>query len=66
MLSAVKRYTALISGTLVRCFPRTTAYLRAEREAAEAAQALARAQAQQKKARPRGRNKKASEGKGRT
>lgn len=34
MLAALKRYKLLISGTLARCFPRTTAYLRAEGEAA--------------------------------
>ena len=34
MLSAVKRYQALLSSTLARYFPRTTEYLRAEREAA--------------------------------
>lgn len=35
MLSAVKRYQQLFAGALARCFPRTAAYLRAEREAAE-------------------------------
>ncbi|AYC32436.1 DNA helicase UvrD [Pseudomonas cavernae] len=34
MLSAVRRYKALLSGALARYFPRTTAYLRAERSAA--------------------------------
>ncbi|TWC30812.1 AAA domain-containing protein [Pseudomonas sp. SJZ079] len=34
MLSAVKRYKSLLSGALLRYFPRTTAYLRAERETA--------------------------------
>jgi len=34
MLSAVERYKRLISGALARYFPHTTAYLRAEREAA--------------------------------
>ncbi|WPP46534.1 DEAD/DEAH box helicase [Pseudomonas sp. AN-1] len=34
MLSAVKRYKLLLSGVLARYFPRTVAYLRAEREAA--------------------------------
>jgi hypothetical protein len=34
MLSAVKRYKSLLSGVLLRYFPRTTAYLRAERETA--------------------------------
>ncbi|WP_372876696.1 UvrD-helicase domain-containing protein [Pseudomonas sp.] len=33
MLSAVGRYKLLLSGALARYFPRTTAYLRAEREA---------------------------------
>ncbi|MBT8769069.1 DEAD/DEAH box helicase [Metapseudomonas boanensis] len=35
MLSTVKRYKLLLSGALARYFPRTTAYLRAEREAAQ-------------------------------
>jgi superfamily I DNA/RNA helicase len=35
MLSAVARYKQLLSGALARYFPRTTAYLRAEREAAQ-------------------------------
>jgi DNA helicase-4 len=34
MLSAVKRYKSLLSGALLRYFPRTTAYLRAEGETA--------------------------------
>ena len=34
MLAAVKRYKLLLSGALARYFPRTTAYLRAEHEAA--------------------------------
>lgn len=34
MLSAVKRYKVLLSSALARYFPRTTEYLRAEREAA--------------------------------
>ncbi|WP_044875413.1 DEAD/DEAH box helicase [Pseudomonas sp. LFM046] len=34
MLSAVRRYKALLSGALARYFPRTTEYLRAESEAA--------------------------------
>lgn len=34
MPSAVERYKQLLSGALARYFPRTTAYLRAEREAA--------------------------------
>ncbi|GIZ11312.1 DEAD/DEAH box helicase [Pseudomonas sp. NCCP-436] len=34
MFSAVARYKQLLSSTLARYFPRTTAYLRAEREAA--------------------------------
>ncbi|MHA6493653.1 UvrD-helicase domain-containing protein [Pseudomonas borbori] len=36
MSSAVERYKRLLSGALARYFPRTTAYLRAEREAATA------------------------------
>ncbi len=47
MPSAVERYKALLSGMLARYFPRTTAYLRAEREAAAA------------QAKPRSRSKKA-------
>lgn len=43
MLSAVKRYKLLLSGALARYFPRTTAYLRSESEAASL----------QKKPRPR-------------
>ncbi len=35
MLSAVARYKQLLSSALARYFPRTTAYLRAEREAAQ-------------------------------
>lgn len=35
MLSAVARYRQLLSSALARYFPRTTAYLRAEREAAQ-------------------------------
>lgn len=35
MLSAVARYKQLLSSTLARYFPHTTAYLRAEREAAQ-------------------------------
>ncbi|MFI8747369.1 UvrD-helicase domain-containing protein [Pseudomonas sp. NPDC077186] len=35
MLSAVARYQKLLSSALARYFPRTTAYLRAEREAAQ-------------------------------
>ncbi|MES2821001.1 MAG: UvrD-helicase domain-containing protein, partial [Pseudomonadota bacterium] len=38
MLAAVKRYKLLLSGALQRYFPRTTAYLRAEHEAALLAQ----------------------------
>lgn len=34
MLSTVRRYRQLLSGVLARCFPRTAAYLRSEREAA--------------------------------
>ncbi|CAD5110028.1 DEAD/DEAH box helicase [Zestomonas carbonaria] len=54
MLSAVKRYKLLLSGALARYFPRTTAYLRAEREAGLL----------QKKSKVRG--KKAATGKPRT
>ena len=36
MLSAVRRYKSMLSSALARCFPRTTAYLQAEREAREA------------------------------
>jgi len=32
MLSAVKRYRALVAGVLQRCFPRTSAHLREEDE----------------------------------
>lgn len=35
MLSAVARYKQLLSSALARYFPHTTAYLRAEREAAQ-------------------------------
>ena len=38
MPSAIARYKQLLSGALARYFPRTTAYLRAEREAAAAQQ----------------------------
>lgn len=34
MLSTVRRYRQLLGGMLARCFPRTAAYLRDEREAA--------------------------------
>jgi len=33
MLSTVRRYKALVSGALSRCFPRTTAYLKSEDDA---------------------------------
>ncbi len=33
MLSTVRRYKALVSGALKRCFPRTTAYLKSEDDA---------------------------------
>ena len=33
---AVRRYKSMLSSALARCFPRTTAYLQAEREAREA------------------------------
>lgn len=35
MLSVVERYKRILSGALARYFPRTTAYLRAEREASQ-------------------------------
>ncbi|VXC74122.1 DNA helicase [Pseudomonas sp. 8Z] len=47
MLSAVVRYKQLLSNALARYFPRTTAYLRAEREAAQPRQP-ARKQARKK------------------
>ncbi|MGH8351966.1 MAG: UvrD-helicase domain-containing protein [Pseudomonas sp.] len=53
MLSAVERYKLLLSGALARYFPRTTAYLRAEREAA----------LPQKKPRPRAKKATATAGK---
>ncbi|SEJ42132.1 UvrD/REP helicase N-terminal domain-containing protein [Pseudomonas linyingensis] len=66
MLSAVKRYKLLLSAALARYFPRTTAYLRAEGEAAlrhprpgarankvVAASGKARAASAKKPARPR-------------
>jgi superfamily I DNA/RNA helicase len=62
MLSAVKRYKQLLSGALARYFPRTTAYLRDEREAAlfhQAPQPRAnKARAGEHKARPAGSKKK--------
>ncbi|MCU9951100.1 DEAD/DEAH box helicase [Pseudomonas sp. PDM13] len=61
MLSAVKRYKSLLSGALARYFPRTTAYLREEREAAQAMAAQA-----QKKPRGRGRKGATSTPKGRS
>lgn len=67
MLTAVGRYKLLLSGALARYFPRTTAYLRAEREAgvsqkkprsrtkkAGAATGKGKAGAGKKPARPRG------------
>ncbi|WP_043306853.1 DEAD/DEAH box helicase [Pseudomonas sp. ML96] len=64
MLSAVKRYKALFSAALARYFPRTTEYLRAEREAAAR---LRQPQPRAKrtasgKAKAGGRKKKASDG----
>ncbi|MFG0382519.1 UvrD-helicase domain-containing protein [Pseudomonas sp. zbq_18] len=65
MLSTVKRYQALLSSTLARYFPRTTEYLRAEREAAarlRQPQARAKRPASSGKAKTGGRKKKASDG----
>ncbi|WP_289536213.1 DEAD/DEAH box helicase [Pseudomonas sp. SO81] len=65
MLSAVKRYKALLSSTLARYFPRTTEYLRAEREAAarlRQPQPRAKRPASSGKAKAGGRKKKASDG----
>lgn len=65
MLSAVKRYKALLSSTLTRYFPRTSEYLRAEREAADR---LRQPQARSKrpnstdKIKTAGRKKKPSDG----
>lgn len=65
MLSAVKRYQALLSSTLARYFPRTTEYLRAEREAAaklRQPQPRAKRPASSSKAKAGGRKQKASDG----
>lgn len=65
MLSAVKRYRALLSSTLARYFPRTTEYLRAEREAAaklRQPQPRGKRPASSGKARAGGRKQKASDG----
>ncbi|BCR25012.1 DEAD/DEAH box helicase [Aquipseudomonas alcaligenes] len=65
MLSAVKRYKALFSSALARYFPRTTEYLRAEREAAarlRQPQPRAKRSASSGKAKATGRKKKASDG----
>jgi hypothetical protein len=65
MLSAVKRYKALFSSALARYFPRTTEYLRAEREAAarlRQPQPRAKRPANSGKAKAGGRKKKASDG----
>ncbi|MWV16961.1 AAA family ATPase [Pseudomonas sp. L-22-4S-12] len=65
MLSAVKRYQALLSSALARYFPRTTEYLRAEREAAarlRQPQPRAKRPASTGKAKAGGRKKKASDG----
>ncbi|MBS7660390.1 DEAD/DEAH box helicase [Pseudomonas lalucatii] len=72
MLSAVRRYKVLVSDALVRCFPRTTAYLRGESAAgpgAPGAKGPARPKqggagkvqgaAARKPAKPRGTSKKA-------
>jgi superfamily I DNA/RNA helicase len=65
MLSAVKRYKALFSSALARYFPRTTEYLRAEREAAarlRQPQPRAKRPASTGKSKAGGRKKKASDG----
>lgn len=65
MLSAVKRYKTLLSSALARYFPRTTEYLRAEREAKahqRQPQPRAKKPAASGKAKPAGRKKKASDG----
>ena len=65
MLSAVKRYQALLSSTLARYFPRTTEYLRAEREAAaklRQPQPRAKRPASSGKTKAGGRKQKASDG----
>lgn len=56
MPSAIARYKQLLSGALARYFPRTTAYLRAEREAAAAQQ---KPRARQKKSAATARKAKA-------
>ena len=55
MLSAVARYKQLLSSALARYFPRTTAYLRAEREAAQPRKPVRK----QSKKKSTGNNKKA-------
>lgn len=65
MLSAVKRYQALFSSALARYFPRTTEYLRAEREAAarlRQPQPRAKRPATAGKTKASGRKQKASDG----
>ena len=65
MLSAVKRYQALLSSALARYFPHTTEYLRAEREAAarlRQPQPRPKRSASSGKAKATGRKKKASDG----
>jgi DNA helicase-4 len=70
MLSAVERYKRLISGALARYFPHTTAYLRAEREAATPQKKLSKSAATARKtkantakqpAKPRAKVNKASQ-----
>lgn len=65
MLSAVKRYHALFSAALARYFPRTTEYLRAEREAAarlRQPQQRAKRPTSSGKTKAGGRKQKASDG----
>ncbi|MDG1582648.1 UvrD-helicase domain-containing protein [Pseudomonas sp. GOM6] len=65
MLSTVKRYQALLSSTLARYFPRTSEYLRAEREAAarlRQPQPRAKRPANSSKTKTGGRKQKASDG----
>jgi hypothetical protein len=65
MLSAVKRYQALLSSALARYFPHTTEYLRAEREAAaklRQPQPRAKRSASSGKAKATGRKKKVGDG----
>lgn len=52
MLNAWKAYARRLSATLARCFPRTTAYLQAEREARQQALAATPPESRRPKARP--------------